>query len=286
MKDVSCSRSRFKRAFQGKGKNLALSQENKLLAQQNHLLMQQTQSLEKALQNMYEFQQVAPMPFGLNMEKQLKRLDQPSWQKILDGPPGLQKHAEEADAGESVARFKKTSSDHSTCSTADERSPSDSTNSDAESSGTIEHASPQGPRTTIVIKNAMPECTREMLLSFLNAVGFEDTYDMVYLPMCFETKRCHQFAFVNFLAEEIALKFMSHLQGVAVKVFSGEQRCEIVWSDCQGLKANIENYRNSPVMHKSVPQECKPQLFVGGHPVPFPAPTKKIIKPRRNRRER
>jgi hypothetical protein len=189
------------------------------------------------------------------------------------------------------------SDDSTTCSTTDETRLSVSTSSETDSNGVPEHMSPQElmsfqqmlpqePRTTVVIKNLVPQCTREVLVGFLDAMGFEGTYDMVYMPTCFDTLESHQFAFVDFLSEEIAMQFEKHLHGVALKRFFGDQLCEIAWSDCQGLQANIRNYRNSPVMHTSVPAACKPQLFVDGLPVPFPAPTKRISKPRRNRRTR
>jgi len=109
---------------------------------------------------------------------------------------------------------------------------------------------------------------------------------MVYVPTNFETGKCYQYAFVNFISEDIAQQFQMQLQGCADESFFGEQHCEVSWSDCQGLPDIIEKYRNSPMMHPSVPDECKPMLFVDGRAAPFPAPTRKISKPRTNRRSR
>merc|ERR1712224_824451 len=54
-----------------------------------------------------------------------------------------------------------------------------------------------------------------------------------------------------------------------------------VWSDpYQGLAANIERYRNSPVMGSTVHEMYKPLLIVDGKVLPFPAPTKKLNPPR------
>merc|ERR1719146_492709 len=53
------------------------------------------------------------------------------------------------------------------------------------------------------------------------------------------------------------------------------------WSTCRGLAENVERYRNSPLMHESVPMECKPALYdVDGRRIAFPSPTKAIPKPR------
>lgn len=56
---------------------------------------------------------------------------------------------------------------------------------------------------------------------------------------------------------------------------------QVCWSDpLQGLKAHIERYRNSPMMHESVDAKFKPMMFSNGARVPFPAPTKKLKPPR------
>lgn len=57
--------------------------------------------------------------------------------------------------------------------------------------------------------------------------------------------------------------------------------CAAAWSEpLQGLQDLIERYRNSPVMHHSVPEECKPLYFRRGRPVAFPAPTRPLRPPR------
>jgi phosphatidylglycerophosphate synthase len=48
----------------------------------------------------------------------------------------------------------------------------------------------------------------------------------------------------------------------------------------KGLGAHIERYRNSPVMHESVPDEYKPAMYTRGVRVPFPPPTKNLRMPR------
>lgn len=56
--------------------------------------------------------------------------------------------------------------------------------------------------------------------------------------------------------------------------------CEVSWSGPhQGFKAHVERYRNSPVMHKSVPDHYKPVIFKNGVRKTFPKPTKKVKAP-------
>jgi|Transcript_116363 hypothetical protein len=139
------------------------------------------------------------------------------------------------------------------------------------------------PQTTVMIRNLVETCTRQMLLDFLNHQGFEKQFDMVYLPLKFCSKLCFHYAFVNFTTEEVTKRFIKDLQGYKGAEAFGEQACDISMSvDNQGLAAAIKRYRNSPVMHPSVPDECKPLIFKDGKPIPFPPPTKNIRKPRKD----
>ena len=52
--------------------------------------------------------------------------------------------------------------------------------------------------------------------------------------------------------------------------------------DCRyfpAVQAHVERYRNSPVMHRSVPDEYKPVIFKNGVRKNFPRPTKKVKAP-------
>merc|ERR1712050_242270 len=114
------------------------------------------------------------------------------------------------------------------------------------------------PFTQVVIKHLRSDLTRAKLLRFLNAVGYKCKYDMVYLPTSFRTGRCYQFAFVNFISEELAQQFQMQLQGFADEDIFGQERCEISPADYQGLPDIIQKHRNSAVMHPSVPDVYKP----------------------------
>ena len=49
--------------------------------------------------------------------------------------------------------------------------------------------------------------------------------------------------------------------------------------ELRGLEAHVERYRNSPVMHRSVPDQYKPVIFKDGVRKPFPRATKKVKAP-------
>jgi len=229
---------------------------NAFLFQQNDIMMRTLQHLDRAHQNVL-LNRILTGPPGLTRES-----FQPlPVQLAMAGPPGLTK--------ELVPNH---SDDSTTCSLCDETASSHSET----------QVEDEKPLTQVVIKHLRSDFTRAKLLDFLHAAGYKGKYDVVYLPTSFKQGKCYQYAFVNFISEGIAQQFQMQLHGCADEEIFGDEQCEVSWSDLQGLHAIIEKYRNSPVMHPSVPDECKPMLFVDGSAAPFPAPTKKISKPRAN----
>jgi len=136
-------------------------------------------------------------------------------------------------------------------------------------------------RTTAMLRNLPSEYTRDMVISLLNAEGFERLYDFVYMPMNLRTMSSFGYVFVNFVSPVVADQCRSVFQGLTRWEFESDKVCDVLWSaEQQGLGANIERYRNSPVVHEIVPDECKPVVFANGVQVPFPAPTKRLREPR------
>jgi hypothetical protein len=152
----------------------------------------------------------------------------------------------------------------------------------AASAKTSEHA--DTPRTTLMLRHVPVELSRASLLKVLNE-AFEGCFDFVYLPIKFESGLGFGFAFINFTNSTDAERARQHFEGFTAWGVPCKKVCEPVWSDPhQGLSANIERYRNSSVMHESVPEEHKPLVFEGGRPTSFPAPDRKIEAPRVVRR--
>lgn len=140
-------------------------------------------------------------------------------------------------------------------------------------------------KTTLMLRNVPLQCTRSMLLDLLNAEGFKGKFDFVYLPINFDTRLAFGYCFINFVDEVTAESARSHFHGFNNWKVTCKEPCETSWSDpYQGLAANIERYRNSPVMHSSIPEEHKPVLFAGSKRKAFPAPTRFIKPPRGVRR--
>jgi len=126
-----------------------------------------------------------------------------------------------------------------------------------------------------------------MLLELLESEGFGGYFDFVYLPIDFQSNSGLGYAFLNFISTAVAARFCEHFTGFTGWSTGSDKVCKVTWSDAlQGLDLHIERYRNSPVMHESVPQDQRPMLFRGAVQIPFPPPTRTIRAPRRWHRRR
>lgn len=139
-------------------------------------------------------------------------------------------------------------------------------------------ASPQ--RTTVMLRNVPNNYTRQMLLDMLDGQGFFGLYDFLYLPMDFGRKANLGYAFVNLVDSETTSAFWTAFDGFSQWALPTAKVCEVSWSGpFQGLQAHVQRYKNSPVMHHSVPDEYKPMIFAAGVRQPFPPPSKKLSRP-------
>merc|ERR1719420_1373718 len=104
--------------------------------------------------------------------------------------------------------------------------------------------------------------------------------------MDFKQKAGLGYAFVNLIDHATAETFRQHflssgLSGSSGCSVQGERFCDVTWCESlQGVETHIDRYRNSPVMHSSVPDEFKPALFEDGRRVDFPPPTKRLRPPK------
>jgi len=140
-------------------------------------------------------------------------------------------------------------------------------------------------RTTLMFRNLPDNQVVDDFLNLLNREGFKGTYDFAYMPMDFQKQVAVGYAFVNFTSRIVAQKAWCHFDGFKRWcIQSCDKVCEVKWSNAQqGVAANVERYRNSPVMHDTVDDKHKPRLFAAGRRVSFPAPTEKIRPPKMRR---
>jgi hypothetical protein len=139
------------------------------------------------------------------------------------------------------------------------------------------HATQDENRTTVMVRNIPTHLSQAAFVTELIARGYRGLFDFVYMPMSLRSDGCFGYAFVNFTCASLALQLKRQLQLLE----ADDKEWRVVWSSCQGLAANVERYRNSPLMHDTVPADCKPALYdEHGFQVKFPPPTKSIQKPR------
>merc|ERR1711959_818296 len=143
------------------------------------------------------------------------------------------------------------------------------------------HCAASTEPTTLMLRNIPNSYTRDMLIELLDQEELQGSYDLVFVPVDFRSLASLGYAFVNFTSNENAERAKGKLQGFNSWGVTSYKVCQVAWgSTHQGLSAHIKHYRNSPVMHKTVPESYKPALFKDDIRVAFPGPTKKIQAPR------
>lgn len=139
--------------------------------------------------------------------------------------------------------------------------------------------------TTITFKNLPADCSLSNVLETLDNEGFSGCYDFVHAPVDFTSGASMGYVHVNLLDCTLSERAGQHFQGFN-KWVGCCNACDVAgciadWRTVHsGLEALIERYRNSPLMHESVPDEHKPALFSNGKRVSFPAPTIRLKPPR------
>jgi len=143
--------------------------------------------------------------------------------------------------------------------------------------------------TSVILKNLPLDCTRKSLLEVLEEQGFIETVSFLYVPMTFDKTivRSLRYAFISFKCGHMAEQFFQKFAGFTAwrNLVPHEGGCHPEWSSLQGLQGFIDRYRNSPIMHPSVPDEYKPVLLVRGTTVPFPLPSVALEAPHLRRRK-
>ncbi|CRH00904.1 RNA-binding protein mei2 homologue, putative [Plasmodium relictum] len=122
--------------------------------------------------------------------------------------------------------------------------------------------------TTVMLRNIPNKYTQNMLMDVMNE-HFKGLYDFFYLPIDFRNKCNVGYAFINFIHPHYAELFIKFFNNYKLNAFKSNKVCSVTWGRVQGLKANIEHYRNSAIMTIPIPQ-YKPILFQNGIAVSWP----------------
>mmetsp|Transcript_67817 Transcript_67817/g.196146 ORF Transcript_67817/g.196146 Transcript_67817/m.196146 type:complete len:218 (-) Transcript_67817:82-735(-) len=139
----------------------------------------------------------------------------------------------------------------------------------------------QIPQTTMVLKNVPCNYDRQKLLGLLDAQGFRERYDFVYLPIDFCKGGNYGYCNINFVDEASATEFATLMHDFSDWEIPSKKRAIVeARRDGQGREFLVEYFRNSDIMHKDVPDEFRPLLLENGQKVAFPAPTKRPKRPK------
>jgi len=133
-------------------------------------------------------------------------------------------------------------------------------------------------RTTLLFRNVPYLLTRDMFVELLNSHGFRGKFDLVYMPIDFNTNQALGYAFVNAVDPEAAIGLLHVFEGFQAWPRKSSKTCAVCWGGRQGFESNVRVYRNLTVMRDDAPEAWKPAIFSNGNQVPFPAPTRAIKK--------
>lgn len=134
--------------------------------------------------------------------------------------------------------------------------------------------------TTLMLRNLPNEVTHSMLEEVLDK-EFQACYDFLYLPAEIATGAPFGYAFVNMINEKEAVRFQTRFQGFSEWPVPCSKCTMAHWNEPQqGLGPLIERYRNSPLMHASVPEIIRPATYREGVRTRFPSPRAEVLPPR------
>merc|ERR1712072_341114 len=123
----------------------------------------------------------------------------------------------------------------------------------------------------MMLRNIPNKYTQPMLLKTLEENGFTARYDFFYLPIDFRNRCNVGYAFINFCTPADAKRFLKLFHKYKLKAYNSPKVCEVNYARVQGLEANIEVYRNSPV--NGIPiKQYRPLIFRDGVEEEFPQP--------------
>lgn len=134
-----------------------------------------------------------------------------------------------------------------------------------------------------MLHNLPREFSREDLVSLLASKGCLVLARFLYLPLDSASGQCLGYAFLALCNAGAAERTRALLDGLTLSA----KALRATWNTpCQGLEEQVQRFRNSPLMHPSVPDAMKPILLSEGFRVAFPSPTRTLRAPRTRDRER
>merc|ERR1719197_2249786 len=108
-----------------------------------------------------------------------------------------------------------------------------------------------------MIRNIPNGYGRELLMAELDALGFQDTYDFLYLPIDTSTLCSVGYAFVNFEHPADAKRCQEVVQGHRFAHYMGKSKRRVAHvsvAHLQGLERNLKHYSCTAVL--AIASDC------------------------------
>jgi len=107
---------------------------------------------------------------------------------------------------------------------------------------------------TVMLRHLPNKYSRQMLQDRLDALGFKDEYDLLYLPIDSRNKCNIGYAFVNFRTNDGVTKCFREFQGVestkCLPGYNSNKIVEVTPARVQGLEANVRHMQTSAVVQQ------------------------------------
>jgi hypothetical protein len=112
---------------------------------------------------------------------------------------------------------------------------------------------------TVMMRNLPNKVCQSMLLSEVNAAGFQGAYDFLYLPIDPDTEANRGYAFINFVTPGHAFMFKMRFEGNKFGNFNSHKVVSVVPATLQGFDANYAHYSKTRITQGD--PACRP-LFL------------------------
>lgn len=103
---------------------------------------------------------------------------------------------------------------------------------------------------TVMMRNLPNKVSQQQLLSEINAGGFLNTYDFLYLPIDPDTHANRGYAFINFSIPGMALTFKMQFEGQQFANVQSSKVLSVVPATLQGFEANYAHYSTAHVQYR------------------------------------
>jgi len=125
--------------------------------------------------------------------------------------------------------------------------------------------------TSLMVRNIPTRFTSLTLIDVLREHGFDKTFDFLYLPMDFRTKKNCGYAFMNFVNAQYAQQFIKTFQGLPLKAATSQKLLDIIPSRRQGFIENISVFESSDLLSTTNHHSAcfKPLVLKDGELIPL-----------------